>query len=89
MDERRRKGLCYSCDANWSRGHVCVVPKLFLIEVVEEHKKVTEVISIDKEKEDPGQFFLDEEPKISLNAITKTPNSKTMRLLEFKEANKY
>jgi hypothetical protein len=78
MDERRRKGLCYSCDANWSRGHVCVVPKLSLIEVVEE-----QVISIDKEEEDPGQFFLDEEPKISLNAITGTPNSKTMRLLEF------
>jgi hypothetical protein len=53
MDERRRKGLCYSCDAKWSRGHVCVVPKLFLIEMVEEHKEVTELISIDKDEEDP------------------------------------
>ena len=64
MDERMRKGLCYSCDAKWSKGHVCVVPKLFLIEVIEEHKEVTKVISIDKEEEDSGQFFLDEEPKI-------------------------
>ena len=60
---------------------MCAVPKQFLIEVVEEHKEVTKVISIEKEEEDPGQFFLDEEPEISLNAITGTPNSKTMRLL--------
>jgi hypothetical protein len=23
MDERRRNDLCYSCDAKWSREHVC------------------------------------------------------------------
>jgi hypothetical protein len=32
MEERRRK--CYSCDSKWSRGHVCSVPKLFLIETL-------------------------------------------------------
>jgi hypothetical protein len=36
MEERRRKGLCYSCDSKWSRGHICIVPKLFLIEAIGE-----------------------------------------------------
>jgi hypothetical protein len=81
MDEKWRKGLCYSCDAKWSRGHVCVVPKLFLIEGVEEYKEVNEVAKSDKEEEDPIQFFLDEEPEISLNAITGTPNPKTIRIV--------
>jgi hypothetical protein len=35
MDEQRRKGLCYTCDSKYTRGHVCQVPKLFLIEVVD------------------------------------------------------
>lgn len=35
MEERRRKGLCYSCDFKWSRGHVCAAPKLFMIEELE------------------------------------------------------
>jgi hypothetical protein len=81
MDERRKKGLCYSCDDKWSRGHVCAVPKLFLIEEVEGLKRVMEVIAPENEEEDPGQFFLDAEPEISLNAITGTPNPKTMRIM--------
>ncbi len=36
MEERRKKGLCYSCDAKWHRGHVCEGPKLFLIEAMED-----------------------------------------------------
>jgi hypothetical protein len=36
MEERRRKRLCYSCDSKWSKGHVCSVQKLFLIEALEE-----------------------------------------------------
>jgi hypothetical protein len=72
MEERRRKGLCYSCDSKWTRGHVCAVPKLFLLEVTDEPSpdldKATEPV-----EEDPGEFFLEEFPKISLNAITGTP----------------
>lgn len=36
MEERRRKGLCYSCDAKWSTGHACEGLKLFLIEGIDE-----------------------------------------------------
>jgi len=32
VEELKRKGLCFSCDAKWFRGHVCEAPKLFMIE---------------------------------------------------------
>jgi hypothetical protein len=31
MQERRRQGLCYNCDEQYVRGHVC--PRLFFLEV--------------------------------------------------------
>jgi len=34
-------------------------------------------------EEDPGEFFLEEFPEISLNAITGTPSPKTMRIVGF------
>jgi hypothetical protein len=80
MDERRKKGLYYSCDAKWSRGHVCDAPKLFLIEEVEKDSIIVEEI-VEKEEEDLGKNFMDQEPEISLNAITGTPNPKTMRMI--------
>jgi len=80
MDERRRKGLCYTCDAKWTRGHVCVAPKLFILEAVEggeeELGKKPEQL-----EEDPGEFFMEEFPEISLNAITGSPSPKTMRVV--------
>jgi hypothetical protein len=36
MEDRRKKGLCYTCDSKWVRGHVCSVPTLFLIEAIPE-----------------------------------------------------
>jgi hypothetical protein len=82
MEERRRKGLCYSCDSKWTRGHVCVVPKLFLIEVLNED--TTEPAkALGPAEDDLGEFFLEEFPEISLNAITGTPSPKTMRLIGF------
>jgi len=32
VEELKRKGLCFSCDAKWFRGHVCEAPKLFMFE---------------------------------------------------------
>jgi hypothetical protein len=57
-------------------GHVCDAPKLFLIEEVEEDSITVEEI-VEREEEDPGKIFMDQEPEISLNAITGSPNPKT------------
>jgi len=82
MGERRCEGLCYSCDSKWTREHVCAVPKLFLIEVTNEPTPNPDRVA-GPAKEDPGEFFLEEFTKISLNAIIGTPHPKTMRLMGF------
>jgi hypothetical protein len=49
MEERRKKGLCYNCDAKWQYGRRCQNPKLFLLEALE----VLEVNpTLEMEKED-------------------------------------
>jgi hypothetical protein len=80
MKDRRRRGLCYSCDTKWTRGHVCAVPKLFLIEAVQK-VEVGEETHAAPAEEDPNEFFLEEFPEISLNALTGTPNPRTMQIL--------
>jgi hypothetical protein len=82
MEERRRRGLCNSCDSKWTRGHVCTVPKLFLIEGMPKEEEEEGNLVIPTE-EDPGEFFLEEFPEISLSAITGTPSPKTMRIVGF------
>ncbi|XP_062176260.1 uncharacterized protein LOC133881329 [Alnus glutinosa] len=79
-EERRRKGLCYSYDSKWTRGHVCAIPKLFLIEAVTEEAS-DQSKDLDKGEEDPGEFFLEEFSEISLNAITGAPSPRTMRII--------
>jgi hypothetical protein len=74
MDERRKKGLCYSCDSKWTRGHICAGPKLFMIEEVE-------VVAEEDMVEEFEDCRVKDFPEISLNAITGTPNPRTMRLL--------
>lgn len=72
MEDRRRPGLCYSCDSEWTRGHVCAMPKLFLIEAVQKEDE-EDGNPVAPAEEDLGEFFLEEFPEISLNAITETP----------------
>jgi hypothetical protein len=74
MDDRRKRGLCYSCDSKWTKGHVCAAPKFFLIEEVE----TLEDGNMVRELED-GE--MEETPEISLIAITGTPNPRTMKLV--------
>jgi len=59
---------------------MCAVPKLFLIEAVAGEEAKAEKLAAPAE-EDPGEFFLEEFPAISLNAITGTPSLKTMRII--------
>jgi hypothetical protein len=80
MEDRRKRGLCYYCDVKWTRGHVCSTPKLFLLEAVEKEEERPGKTP-EPAEEDPGDFFLEEFPEISLNAITGTPSPKTMRLI--------
>ena len=38
LEEKREKGLCYSCDRNYYKGHKCAEEKLFHIDCEEEEE---------------------------------------------------
>jgi hypothetical protein len=80
MEDRLKKGLCYTCDSKWVRGHVCSVPKFFLIEAISEDSNTSNG-ELPQEEDDPSDFILEEFPEISLNSIIETPSPKTMRLV--------
>jgi hypothetical protein len=67
------KGLCFNCDEKFVPGHRC--KKLFVIEgtyTAEEEWKETDPIEIEDKPED--------EPVISIYALTGTPSPQTMRI---------
>jgi len=39
METRNPKGLCYSCDRKYTKGHKCAEKKLFYIDYEEEEEK--------------------------------------------------
>ena len=41
MEERRAKGLCFSCNKKWSKGHKCQETKLFTLENNDEEEMET------------------------------------------------
>ena len=42
LEEKRAKGLCYSCDRKYTIGHKCVEEKLFYIDCEEEEENEQE-----------------------------------------------
>jgi len=41
LEEKRAKGLCYSCDSKYTKGHKCAEKKLFYIEYEEEDQETS------------------------------------------------
>ncbi|XP_059449450.1 uncharacterized protein LOC132180588 [Corylus avellana] len=79
MEDRRKKGLCYNCDAKWQYGHKCQNPKLFLLEGLDELEVSP---NLELEKEDLMEVsYAEENPEISLHAIIGSQHPKTMRLV--------
>ncbi|KAF5476973.1 hypothetical protein F2P56_003657 [Juglans regia] len=86
-DEKRKKGLCYHCDEKWNPNHNCKKSKVYLLQGIEEVEAIEEgeeeialIAELPMER-DSKQKGVIVEPEISLNAITGTPSSKTMRLM--------
>ena len=42
LEEKREKGLCYSCDRKYTKGHKCAEKKLFYIDCEEEEENEQE-----------------------------------------------
>jgi hypothetical protein len=71
MTEHRRQGLCYNCDEPYVRGRKC--PRLFYLEVADPEEEVPNLT------DDPLPAKEDE-PFISLNAITGIRGKDTMQV---------
>jgi hypothetical protein len=67
MMERRRQGLCYNCDEQYTRGHKC--QKLFYLEVADNEEDVFPDTQQDQE-----------EPLISLQAVSGVRTANTMQV---------
>lgn len=42
LEEKREKGICYSCDNKYTKGHKCVENKSFYIHCEEKEEKEPE-----------------------------------------------
>ena len=43
LEEKKAKGLCYSCDSKYTEGHKCAEKKLFYIDCEKEEEKEQEM----------------------------------------------
>eukprot|EP00253_Pinus_taeda_P007924 PITA_07924 len=80
LEEKRAKGLCYSCDSKYTKGHKCAKQKLFYIDCEEEEEKEEEM---SKEEDILQEQSLDEEnmnPTISCNALAGITTPQTIKI---------
>src|ERR1700727_2504867 len=80
FEEKRAKGICYSCDRKYTKGHKCSEKKLFYIDCEEEEEKEEER---SKEEDILQEQSLDEEqmnPTISCNALAGITTPQTIKI---------
>eukprot|EP00253_Pinus_taeda_P028985 PITA_28985 len=80
LEEKRAKGLCYSCDSKYTKGHKCAEKKLFYIDCEEEEEKEEDR---SKEEDILQEQSLDEEqmnPTISCNALVGITTPQTIKI---------
>ncbi|XP_062167070.1 uncharacterized protein LOC133873370 [Alnus glutinosa] len=86
MKERRDRGLCYYCDDKWLPGHKCKSPRLYLMFgltlPMEEPSEDVFYDTTDFIDSVPAFDVVEcKDPEISINAISGSPGSKSMRVL--------
>ena len=76
LEEKREKGLCYSCDRKYNKGHKCAEKKLFYIDYEEEEEN-------EQEEDIHQEPTLGEEemnPTISCNAVVGITTPQTLKI---------
>ena len=76
LEEKRAKGLCYSCDRKYTKGHKCAKKKLFYIDCEEEEEN-------EQEEDIHQEPALEEEeinPAISCNALAGITTPQTLKI---------
>eukprot|EP00253_Pinus_taeda_P007289 PITA_07289 len=80
LEEKREKGLCYSCDRKYTKGHKCAEKKLLYINYEEEEEKEQEM---SKEEDILQEQNLDKEEMnltISCNALVGITTPQTIEI---------
>eukprot|EP00253_Pinus_taeda_P026754 PITA_26754 len=80
LEEKRAKGLCYSCDSKYNKGHKCAEKKVFYIDCEEEEEKEQER---SKEEDILQEQSLDEEQMnstISCNILVGITTPQTIKI---------
>jgi hypothetical protein len=82
MEDRRKKGLCYTCDEKWNRNHVCTKGKIYVLEGCDLFGEQSEEDTLEDTDcmVEEGINGCNENLEISLHAVTGSPNPRTMRL---------
>ena len=88
MEERKKKGLCYSCDEKWGLGHKCKSAKLFLLGGIEFVPDLQSRVKITEWEEEVGSSINEgqntstnsKEVEITLYALIGTPTPVTMKI---------
>jgi hypothetical protein len=87
MVERQLKGLCYNCDDKYFPGHKCKEQKLFMAisEDIQEYDNDTYPVPESPETSEinPPSDTPDEEPIISLNALTDFSAPQILKLIGY------
>lgn len=78
LEERKAKGLCFTCNEKYTRGHQCKKRQLYALDG-EEKDQVQEQLQ-ENEEEDPEIQEPNGELQISINALTGSVSYRTMRI---------
>ena len=76
LEEKREKGLCYSCDSKYTKGHKCAEKKLFYIDCEEEEENEQE----EDIHQEPTQEEEEMSPTILCNALAGITTPQTLKI---------
>ena len=80
LEGKREKGLCYSYDRNYTKGHKCAEKKLFYIDYEEEEEKDQETSKEEDIHQEPTPEKEEMNPTISCNALAIIITPQTLKI---------
>eukprot|EP00253_Pinus_taeda_P021423 PITA_21423 len=80
FEEKRAKGIFYSCDSKYTKGHNCAEKKLFYIYFEEEEEKEQDTSQEEDIHQEPTLEKEEMNPTISCNALARITTPQTLKI---------
>ena len=80
LEEKREKGLCYSCDRKYTKGHKCVEKKLFYIYCEQEEENEQETSKEEDIHQEPTLKKEEMNMTISCNELARITTPQTLKI---------